>query len=162
MDTTIGPIVTSLQDVAALAFAGGVARILRSTSATGGAFSIVHLVQGHGIATPLHVHHTSDEAFFILAGQAKGVLGDREWEAGPGSFVWLPHGVPHAFQTVSTRPLELLAMSMPGAFDKFVVATSQPYVEDMDLAAAELPLAEWMAVAAQHDTEGVGPPVNFL
>lgn len=162
MTISTQPIVTTAQDAASLAFHGGIARILRATDATDGAFSMVHLIQGYAIATPLHIHHTSDEAFYILAGEARGVCGDEEWAAGPGSFVWLPRGVPHAFQTVSTSPLELLTMSIPGAFDTFVVATSQPYVEDMDLAAAKLAPEALAAIAAQHDIESIGPPVNFL
>jgi mannose-6-phosphate isomerase-like protein (cupin superfamily) len=160
--TTATSIVTSQEDASPLAFANGVARILGSTATTNGAFSIVHLVQGHGIATPLHIHHTSDEAFFILAGEAHGVLGDEEWHAGPGSFVWLPRGVPHAFQTVSADALELLTMSIPGAFDNFVVAASEPYVEGMDLAAAMPDPRRLAALAAQNEIATIGPPVNFL
>jgi mannose-6-phosphate isomerase-like protein (cupin superfamily) len=161
MKTTTS-IVTSQQDASPLAFAGGIARILGSTATTNEAFSIVHLIHGPGLATPLHIHHTSDEAFYIIAGEAHGVLGDEEWHAGPGSFVWLPRGVPHAFQTVSECALELLTMSIPGAFDNFVVAASEPYVDGMDLVAAMLAPATLAALAAQSDIEGVGPPVNFL
>jgi hypothetical protein len=53
-------------------------------------------------------------------------------------------------------------MSIPGAFDTFVVAASEPYVEGMDLAAAMLPPATLAALGAQSDIETIGPPVNFL
>jgi len=44
--------------------------IIKATSeSTGGAFSLVHQVSPPGHATPYHVHHVEDEAFFVLDGE---------------------------------------------------------------------------------------------
>jgi cupin domain len=50
-----------------------------------------------GFGPPLHIHHREDEAFYLLDGAMQVVCGEDRWEAGPGSLVMLPRGVPHAF-----------------------------------------------------------------
>jgi mannose-6-phosphate isomerase-like protein (cupin superfamily) len=46
---------------------------------------------------PLHVHHRDDEAWYVLEGTLRFVIGDEEFEAGPGTAVLAPRGVPHAY-----------------------------------------------------------------
>ena len=50
-----------------------------------------------GFAPPPHVHDVSDEAFLVLDGDFDGFCGDQQWRAGPGSLVFLPHGIAHGF-----------------------------------------------------------------
>ena len=67
---------------------------------TEGRLSIVDHRVPAGFAPPPHIHQASDEAFLVLDGQFEGFCGDQEWRAGPGSLVYLPHGIAHGF-TVS-------------------------------------------------------------
>lgn len=46
---------------------------------------------------PVHVHHADDEAWYVLDGRLKFMLGDERCEAGPGSAVFAPKGTPHAY-----------------------------------------------------------------
>jgi mannose-6-phosphate isomerase-like protein (cupin superfamily) len=46
---------------------------------------------------PLHVHRTEDEAWYVIQGNLRFQFGTREFEAGSGSGVLLPHGTPHTF-----------------------------------------------------------------
>jgi mannose-6-phosphate isomerase-like protein (cupin superfamily) len=46
---------------------------------------------------PLHVHHGDDEAWYVLDGTLRFKLGEEIHEAGPGSAVWAPKGMPHAY-----------------------------------------------------------------
>jgi mannose-6-phosphate isomerase-like protein (cupin superfamily) len=50
---------------------------------------------------PLHVHHSDDEAWYVLDGRLGFTLGDRTIEAGPGSAVIAPRGVAHTFWNAS-------------------------------------------------------------
>ena len=51
---------------------------------------------------PLHVHHADDEAWYVLEGTLRFRLGDDEIEAGPGSAVFAPRGMPHAYGNAGT------------------------------------------------------------
>jgi mannose-6-phosphate isomerase-like protein (cupin superfamily) len=46
---------------------------------------------------PLHVHHSDDEAWYVLEGGLRFRIGDELFEAGPGSAVLAAKGTPHAY-----------------------------------------------------------------
>ena len=54
---------------------------------------------------PLHVHHADDEAWYVLEGTLRFRLGDDEIEAGPGSAVFAPRGMPHAYGNAAPSSL---------------------------------------------------------
>lgn len=49
------------------------------------------------LIAPLHIHHSDDEAWYVLEGTLAFRLGDEDVEAGAGSLVIAPHGVPHTY-----------------------------------------------------------------
>lgn len=48
----------------------------------------------------LHVHHADDEAWHVLAGTLRFRFADRQVEAPAGSTVFVPAGVPHAYEAL--------------------------------------------------------------
>jgi mannose-6-phosphate isomerase-like protein (cupin superfamily) len=69
--------------------------------------------------TPLHVHAHEDELFQIIDGRHVFQCGEEEFEVGPGGFVFLPRGVPHAQRRVVPGVGRFLVMTCPGGFDGF-------------------------------------------
>lgn len=66
-------------------------------------------------ATGLHVHNVQEETFFVLDGTAEWQVGDRVVTAGPGSWLFLPPGVPHDIRNPGEAPIRLLmTVSPPG------------------------------------------------
>ena len=45
----------------------------------------------------MHVHHQDDEAWHVLEGTLVFDFGEREVEAGAGTTVFVPAGVPHTY-----------------------------------------------------------------
>jgi uncharacterized RmlC-like cupin family protein len=66
-------------------------------AADGVSFS-VHEWRGSG-PPQMHVHHEDDEAWHVLAGTLRFRFGEREVEAGPGTTVFVPAGVPHTYES---------------------------------------------------------------
>jgi quercetin dioxygenase-like cupin family protein len=64
-------------------------------------FSLWEDVRKPGSEPPLHVHHASDETFYILEGAMRFLIGDQLHDAGPGDVVFAPRGIPHAFKMKS-------------------------------------------------------------
>ena len=91
-----------------------------------GRLSIVDHRVPAGFAPPPHVHQASDEAFLVLDGDFEGFCGDQVWRAGPGSLVFLPHGIPHGFSVSQSGPGRIIVVVSPGGFDQFVAAAGQP------------------------------------
>ena len=62
---------------------------------------------------PLHVHHADDEAWYVLEGTLRFRLGDDEVEAGPGTAVLAPRGMPHAYGNAGIEPARYLLVMTP-------------------------------------------------
>ena len=69
-------------------------------------------VGSHWIA-PLHLHHSDDEAWYVLAGRLGFRLGDEELTAEAGQAVLAPRGVPHTFWNAGQEEARYLLVMMP-------------------------------------------------
>ena len=68
-----------------------------------------------GFATGLHVHRVQEETFYLIEGECEWHVGDRAVRATPGTFLFVPPGVPHNITNVSGRPARvLMTVSPPG------------------------------------------------
>jgi uncharacterized cupin superfamily protein len=67
----------------------GLPTLTRSTGeTTNGAFGLLeHWAIPPGFATPYHVHHLEDEAFYVLQGEMAFVCDGKWSKAGPGGYV---------------------------------------------------------------------------
>lgn len=72
----------------------------RPIAADGTSFA-VHEWRGSGPAY-LHVHHADDEAWHVLEGTLRFRFGDRQVDAAAGATVFVPAGVPHAYEADAT------------------------------------------------------------
>ena len=98
-------------------FLGGEVRALALAEDTGlGSISIETFPSG--FASPLHVHHRDAGVFFLLSGMMRIRCGDEEWIASPGSTIFLPPGVPHAFRVEGNEPASWFSIQSP--FGDFV------------------------------------------
>jgi mannose-6-phosphate isomerase-like protein (cupin superfamily) len=67
------------------------------------------------LGTPLQVHRSTDEAFYVLEGTFGFRAGERTFAGSAGTFVFVPRGVEHAFWNEgSTWVNKLIAVSPPG------------------------------------------------
>jgi uncharacterized cupin superfamily protein len=67
---------------------------------------------------PLHMHHVTEEALFVVSGRAKVRTPDGEKPIGPGDFVSFPAGGPaHQLINDGDEVLVYLAMSAVQGFD---------------------------------------------
>lgn len=140
-------------------FLGTLATVKASGENTGGALSAVEFLHPPGFATPRHVHHAADEAFYVLSGFLHGFCGETSWEAGTGAFVWLPKGVPHGYTVDDGDPVRTLALVIPGGFDTFVAEVGEPAPRHELPQAFVMPdLAVLLSAAANNEMEILGPP----
>lgn len=85
---------------------------------TGGRFSLLEVTVARDI--PPHVHHTADEAVYVLSGTLDIEFEGRTHHAGPGTFALLPHGVPHALRCGSEPPPRVVQISSPGGWEHYL------------------------------------------
>jgi mannose-6-phosphate isomerase-like protein (cupin superfamily) len=106
---------------------GSLAVIKATSRDTDGRFALVEITENEG-ETPLHVHHREDETFWVLEGDIEFEVGGRRFEAGPGTMLFGPRGVPHRY-AVKRGPARMLFLFTPGGFEDLLRATSEPAAE---------------------------------
>ncbi|MGH3239051.1 MAG: cupin domain-containing protein [Spirillospora sp.] len=101
------------------------------TGADGSAVSCFEVVVPPGFDVGAHVHQRSQELFYVLEGELdllafepvtragedwrdwESAEGDRVVRAGPGSCMFVPSGVPHAFRNATGEPARMLFQCYP-------------------------------------------------
>jgi quercetin dioxygenase-like cupin family protein len=114
-----------------------------------------------GTATPLHLHRESDEVMYVLSGQYSFKVGDQTISGGPGTCVFMPRGIPHAWKYVGDGSGRAFIFYTPGeagkAFEEAVklqgTVTPSISVDDNPF----LPLGD-ADILDRHGWELVGPP----
>ena len=93
-------------------------RFMLSGEQTDGRFALVeHPIRPRALAAPLHTHADEDEISYILEGEVGVQLGERVLRAGPGTLVFKPRGVPHAFWNPGDAPARLLELISPAGLE---------------------------------------------
>jgi quercetin dioxygenase-like cupin family protein len=68
-----------------------------------------------GFATGRHVHRVQEETFYLLEGECEWHVGDRTIRATPGTYLFIPPGVPHNITNVKENAARvLMTVSPPG------------------------------------------------
>ncbi len=152
METITQPYGLRRDEGMTLWFLGIPTHVLATAEQTGGAFGLLEHVIPAGAASPWHVHHAEDEAFYVVEGEMTFLCGDQRLRAGPGTFVYGPRDIPHGFRVEGTQPARLLLQCTPGGFERFVIDLSEstPPSGPPDF-------AKMMALAAQYNSEILGP-----
>jgi mannose-6-phosphate isomerase-like protein (cupin superfamily) len=132
--------------------------VLATGEQTDGAFSLLRTQhEPNGFGPPLHRHHDSAEAFYVLEGEYLMILEDRRETCPPGSFVYVPRGVTHTFQVTSATAGTKLNLFAPAGMVGFFEALAE--AEAAGTATPEL----LDRIAAEHHMEVVGPvPDGYL
>jgi quercetin dioxygenase-like cupin family protein len=106
--------------------------------------------------TPLHLHRTTDEAFYVLEGTFCFQVGDRTLEAPAGTFVFVPTGLEHAFWNGGAAEARLLSTVSPPGFENYFEELAEGLGAAGDDAQAATSLRK--TLSEKYDIEVVGPP----
>lgn len=94
-------------------FGGGEMTIKVSAADVAGAFLLVEDVAPRGKTTPLHIHETFDETFYVVDGTVLLHIDGEEHVADAGTVAAIPRGIPHAF-LVTSEHARFLVLATPG------------------------------------------------
>ena len=116
MESTARPFAVANGAGHRFAMRGAEFEVKATADQTAGVFGLIESEQVGGV--PTHVHLETDESFFVLEGEYVITAGDDRYVAGPGSFVFIPRGTPHAQEVDRGRKLILLT---PGGFEQWFI-----------------------------------------
>jgi mannose-6-phosphate isomerase-like protein (cupin superfamily) len=141
---------------------GVLATIKATAEQTGWQYTLVEILAPEGYPGVLHVHHAEDEGFWILEGELTVYVGDQTMKAHPGSFLFGPKDVPHAF-TVDSGPARLLFILSPAGFEDLIREMGEPAREltippQPEEPPSEAEMERMAAIATNYGGEILGPP----
>jgi quercetin dioxygenase-like cupin family protein len=110
----------NLDNAPAYWFLNALHLLLAHNESGDGAYSLIHLTAPPRLETPYHLHCAEDEAFYVLEGELTVIRDGEKIVAGPGSYTFLPRGVPHGFRTSSDKDSQVLIHTIPGGKVGFV------------------------------------------
>ena len=114
-------------------------------------FEQTSLSQGKG--TPLHIHLSQDEIFYVLEGSYYFQVGDEKFKLSKGDSIFMPRKVPHAWTQVSETGKMTVVFQPAGKMENFFVT-----VAALD---HEPTLAEMQTIFAANDMQVVGPSLKL-
>jgi quercetin dioxygenase-like cupin family protein len=140
------------------------ATIKASSEQTGGRYSMVEILAPDGYGSVVHVHHREDEGFYILEGEMNFYVGDQMIKAHPGSYLFGPRDVPHAF-TVESGPARLLFVFSPAGLEGLIREMGEParsltVPPQLDEEPDEAERERIAAIGTRYGAEILGPPPN--
>jgi hypothetical protein len=107
----------------------------------------------------LHVHHREDEAFYVLDGGIRFRLGDEQFTAGPGTFVFGPRDVAHCFKVLDGGARALVLIS-PAGLEHMFLEGGQPVLDPSAPPARDYDLEHVKVLAGKYGFHIVGPPLD--
>jgi quercetin dioxygenase-like cupin family protein len=126
----------------------------------GAPVTVAEAILPEGASPPEHVHAALDDSFYILDGRMVLRCGDQVWEAGPGSWVQFPAGVPHTFRVLG-GPARVLLVHADDSFLAAVREIGRPAGGTGVPEPAPGPSADELGRAlALHGITNVGPPME--
>ena len=66
-----------------------------------------------GQAQRVHTHAAADKFYLVVRGRARMTVGEITREAGPGTIIWAPAGVPHGVAQALERTVLLVGIAPP-------------------------------------------------
>ena len=82
-------------------------------AATGDSIMLFEETVPAGTKSTLHLHHDSDEVAYVLEGEVTFMIGDEVTVGGPGSYAFMPRGVPHAWKSTGAETGKVLFLYTP-------------------------------------------------
>jgi mannose-6-phosphate isomerase-like protein (cupin superfamily) len=118
--TILRPVVQPPDEADPQTILGGSISVRLRAEDTGGRLGLIEQVIPGGFPGPaLHVHPEFDETFYVAEGTLAFRVGDRAYEAGPGTVAFIPRGTPHTFANPSQAPARTFVLLNPGGFERY-------------------------------------------
>jgi quercetin dioxygenase-like cupin family protein len=114
-------------------------------------FEQTSLSQGRG--TPLHIHLSQDEVFYVIEGEYYFKVGSEKYRLGVGDSIFLPRNVPHAWSQVSVSGKMTITFQPAGRMEEFFLTMA---------ALKNEPTSEEIAkIFTDNEMQVVGPPLKI-
>ena len=123
---TPGPTFVDRDEGEAWWVAGSLMQLKATGDDTNHALTLIEQTCPPGLDSPAHVHPHEEQCLYMLEGTIEVTCGDTTREIGPGAFVVMPRGVPHAFVVTGAEGARFLSITTPSGFEQLVHEIGEP------------------------------------
>lgn len=121
---------------------------------TGWAYSLFEVEVGARGGEGPHIQHREDEYLYVVEGRFGFEVEGVATEAGPGSHLYVPKGVLHAYENEGGGTGRLLVVHTPGGpQERFVEAAGEPVTETVVHPSSRTSPEKFALLAAEHGIE---------
>lgn len=106
-----------------------------------------------GSGPPRHLHHNEDESFQLLEGRVALWTPAQTALLGPGDFIMIPKGTPHAWRALGPEPARMALTIVPGGFEQFFLTAVARGLTMNEL-------DQLVALGQSFGMDTVGPPLS--
>ena len=106
---------------------------------------------------PPHIHHRTDEAFYMLEGELEMLSGENTFVVRAGSFVFIPKATVHKFRNVGTEPAKMLSIMTPAGFEGFFGEIGKPAGEGTAPPTTPEDIEKGIVAAPKYDIDILPP-----
>ena len=132
---------------------GDVYRFLVTGEETGGRYAMFEAVVLPGGGPPPHLHRKEDETFYVLEGEITFQVGEEKLVAGPGAFVNMPIGNPHAFKNETDEPAKMLISFAPAGLEEYFFEVGQKFIGELPPKPSKEEIERLMEAAPKYGIE---------
>ena len=136
---------------------GDIYRFLATGEETGGRYAMFEAIVLPGGGPPPHIHRREDETFYVLEGEITFQVGDEKRVAGPGTFVNMPIGNPHAFKNETNETAKMLISYAPAGLEGYFFEVGQPFEGELPPKPTKEEIDKLMEAAPRYGIEFVFP-----
>lgn len=122
-------------------YSGWLITFLATAEDTQGNFALMEVMARRGNVPPPHTHRREEETFYVLEGEMTFSVSGQSIKATPGTMVFLPRDVEHAFAIDSEQARGLILLT-PAGLDGWFKEFSVPAPAMTLPPPAEVPYAE--------------------
>ena len=121
-------------------------------------YSLLEWIATPGAASPpVHVHHRTEEGFYVLSGTYGFLVDERRFELNAGSHVLVRRGQAHTFWNAGREAARCLIVLTPPGFAEYFRELADGLARDLSDEAAMRVRRE---LSSKYDIEVVGPPIE--
>lgn len=121
----VRPLVKSESEGRALWHLGALLNFKAIGLETNGSFWTLEGLADGRMAVPLHMHSREDEVWYVVEGEIQFFIGDESFVGTPGTFAYIPKGVPHTFKILSGIA-RWFGAGIPAGLDQWFFETGEP------------------------------------
>jgi quercetin dioxygenase-like cupin family protein len=96
---------------------------------TGGVYAVTEAIAAPGFGAAPHIHRREAEGVYVIEGELRFTVDERQIEGPAGTFVHIPKGSIHSWTSIGPESARVLTTYTPAGFEKLFETLGEPIID---------------------------------